>query len=300
MSMKVRRLGRDTLDLLLLIFLLGGAVVALLGAEFFPTELAGTVEPIAQGPSFRHILGTDTLGRDMLARLLEGMRTTMGVGIGATLLAIILGSIYGGLAGLAGPRTDEAMMRGVDVGFALPYMFLVILLVSFFGRSMTLLFIALGLVAWLPLARVVRAGVRNLRHEPFLEAARMMGGSHGYVLRAHLFPQLGTPLVVYATLMLPVVMMQEAFLSFLGLGVKPPMASWGTLVAEGVERMETAPWILIVAGGSLALWLIGLHLAGDRLARRLNVHRTTGTPEKIMAVGPAPDGQDQEDGGAAS
>jgi len=300
MSMKVRRLGRDTLDLLLLVFLLGGAVVALLGAELFHAELAGTVEPIAQGPSLRHILGTDSLGRDMAARLLEGMRTTMGVGIGATLLAIILGSIYGGLAGLAGPRTDEAMMRGVDVCFSLPYMFLVILLVSLFGRSMTLLFIALGLVAWLPLARVVRAGVRNLRHEPFLEAARMMGGSQGYVLRAHLFPQLGAPLVVYATLMLPVVMMQEAFLSFLGLGVMPPTASWGTLVAEGVVRMETAPWILLVAGGSLALWLIGLHLAGDRLARRLNVHRTTGTPEKTTVAGPVPDAQDEADGGAAS
>lgn len=286
-----RRLGPVTLDFILLGIILGVAVVALLGAELFPSELAGTVVPGAQSPSPQHPLGTDSLGRDMLARLLEGMRTTMAVGIGATILALIAGTIYGGISGLAGPRVDEAMMRGVDVGYSLPYMFLVILLVSLSGgRSLALLFVALGLVEWLPLARVVRAGVRNLRNEAFLEASRMMGGSRIYVFIFHLFPQLGTPLVVYSTLMLPVVMMQEAFLSFLGLGVPPPMASWGTLIAEGVERMETAPWILLFAAGSLALWLICLHLAGDRLARMLNVYRTTGLPDKAMAVGPAPKG----------
>ena len=298
--MKARRLGRNTLDMLLMIFLLGGAVVALLGAEFFPPELAGTVPLVAQKPTLQHILGTDILGRDMLALLFEGMRTTMAVGIGATLLAMVFGIIFGVLAGIAGPRTDEAMMRGVGVGLSLPYLFLLILLVSLFGHSLALLFIALGLVGWLPLSRVVRAGVRNLRNEPFLEAARMMGGSYGYVLRAHLFPQLGTPLVVYATLMLPVVMMQEAFLSFLGLGVKPPMASWGTLVAEGVERMETAPWILLAAGGSLALWLICLHLVGDRMSRRLNVTRMTGATDKAMSAGAASEVHNQAGGEAVS
>ena len=298
--MKARRLGRNTLDMLLMIFLLGGAVVALLGAEFFPPELAGTVPLVAQKPTLQHILGTDILDRDMLALLFEGMRTTMAVGIGATLLAMVFGLIFGVLAGLAGPRTDEAMMRGVGVGLSLPYLFLLILLVSLFGHSLALLFIALGLVGWLPLSRVVRAGVRNLRNEPFLEAARMMGGSYGYVLRAHLFPQLGTPLVVYTTLMLPVVMMQEAFLSFLGLGVKPPMASWGTLVAEGVERMETAPWILLAAGGSLALWLICLHLVGDRMSRRLNVTRMTGATDKAMSAGAASEVHNQAGGEAVS
>ncbi|MFC1545124.1 ABC transporter permease [Gemmatimonadota bacterium] len=278
-----RRPGSAVLDLLLLIILLGGAIAALLGADLFPSELAGSALPEATPPSARHIFGTDALGRDMLARLLEGMRTTMAIGIGATILAIMMGSIYGGIAGLAGSRTDEVMMRGVDVGFSLPYMFLVILLVSLAGeRSLLLLFMALGLVEWLPLSRVVRAGVRNLRGEAFIEASRMMGAGRLYVLRSHLFPNLGGPLVVYATLMLPVVMMQEAFLSFLGLGVAPPMASWGTLVADGVARMETAPWILLTAGLSLAVWLVSLHLAGDRLARRLNVHRTTGAVDRVM------------------
>ena len=179
------------------------------------------------------------------------------------------------------------------MGFSLPYLLLLILLVSLFGRSLTLLFIALGLMGWLPLSRVVRAGVRNLRQEAFLEAARMMGGSYGYVLRAHLFPQLGTPLVVYATLMLPVVMMQEAILSFLGLGVQPPMTSWGTLVAEGVKQMETAPWILLVAGGSLAVWLICLHLAGERMSRRLLVATMSGVTDKTMSAGAASDVFDQ-------
>ena len=280
-----RRPGSAVLDLFLLIILLGGAIAALLGADLFPAELAGSALPEATPPSIRHIFGTDALGRDMLARLLEGMRTTMAIGIGATLLALVMGSIYGGIAGLVGPRTDEIMMRGVDVGFSLPYMFLVILLVSLTGeRSLLLLFVALGLVEWLPLSRVVRAGVRNLRSEPFVEASRMMGAGRLYVLRSHLFPNLGGPLVVYATLMLPIVMMQEAFLSFLGLGVAPPMASWGSLVADGVTRMETAPWILLTAGLSLALWLICLHLAGDRLARKLNVHRTTGASDRVMAA----------------
>lgn len=298
--MKARRLGRYTFDLVLLTFILGVAVLALLGAEFFTPEVVGTVPSVAQKPSLQHILGTDSLGRDILALLFEGMLTTMAVGIGATLLAIVFGSIFGGLAGLAAPRTDEAMMRGVDVGFSLPHLFLLILLVSLFGRSLTLLFIALGMVGWLPLSRVVRAGVRNLRQKPFLEAARMMGGSYGYVLRTHLFPQLGTPLVVYATLMLPVVMMQEAFLSFLGLGVQPPMASWGTLVAEGVKQMETAPWILLVAGGSLALWLFCLHLAGERLSRRLLVAKMYGATDKTMSAGAASDVFDQAGGEAVS
>ncbi|MFO7768262.1 MAG: ABC transporter permease [bacterium] len=271
-----------TADTLLLTILLVWAVAVLLGAELFPAELAGAADPVARPPSPQHPLGTDGLGRDLLARLLEGMRTTMGVGIGATLLALLLGTAYGAAAGLVGPRTDEAMMRAVDVGFSLPYMFLVILLVTVFGRSMALLFIALGLVEWLPAARVVRAGVRSLRDEPFLEAARMQGGSRTYVLSSHLLPQLGAPLVVYATLMVPAVMMQEAFLSFLGLGVPPPMASWGTLIAEGLERVDTAPWILLASGGSLALWLVCMYAGGDRLARRLNVREAAGRPETVL------------------
>jgi oligopeptide transport system permease protein len=268
-----RHLGSDTVDTLLLLVLLGWAVLVLVGAEFFPAEWAGSLAPTAVAPGPGAPLGTDTLGRALGPRLLEGMRTTMGVGIGATLIALLLGSLYGALAGLAGPRTDEVLMRGVDVGLALPFLFLVILLVTLLGRSMIILFLALGLLSWMPLARVVRAGVRELRDEAFLETARMMGGRSFYVVRAHLLPQLSTPLVVWATLTLPVVMMEEAFLSFLGLGVPPPQASWGTLIAEGVARMETAPWILLLAGGSLALFLVLLHSAGDRLARRMDVHR---------------------------
>ena len=262
-----------TLDFVLLVLLLGWAILVLVGAEFFPAELAGGVLPEALAPGPGGALGTDTLGRALGPRLLEGMRTTMGIGIGATLIALIIGALYGALAGLAGPRTDEVMMRGVDVGLALPFLFLVILMVSLFGRSMTLLFLALGLLSWMPLARVVRAGVRDLRDEAFLEAARMMGGSRSYVLFRHLVPQLGPPLMVWATLTLPMVMMEEAFLSFLGLGVPPPQASWGTLVADGVARMGTAPWILLLAGGSLGLWLVLLHAAGDRLAARYGVER---------------------------
>jgi len=246
------------------------ALIAFAGALLLPPETAGTVAAGARAPSWSHPLGTDTLGRDLLARLLQGMRTTIAIGVTASLLALLAGTIYGGAAGLSRPRVDETLMRGVDIGLALPYMFVVILLVSLVDqRGFWLIAVVLGCVEWLPLSRVVRAGVRDLRNEGFIEAAAIMGGTRLYLLRAHLLPQLITPLVVYATLMLPVVMMQEAFLSFLGLGVPPPVASWGSLIAEGLRRLETAPWILLVSAGSLAFWLICLHAVGDRLARRL-------------------------------
>lgn len=285
MGGKISKVRISPLDWLVLFIVIGGAVAALLGPLFLGAQLAGIVEPVATPPGAGHLLGTDSLGRDMLVRLLEGMRTTLVIGVAATLMALLIGTFYGGVAGLARPKIDELMMRAVDVGLALPFMLLVILLVSLFGRSILLLLLALGLIGWLPLARVARAGVHNLRNEPFLEVIRMMGGSYRYTLRVHLFPQLGAPLAVYATWMLPVVMMQEAFLSFLGLGVAPPMASWGTLIADGVARMETAPWILLAAGGSLAIWLIALHLAGERLAVRLNVHRATGAFESVASAG---------------
>ena len=284
----------SSLDWLLLFIVVGGVLAALFGPLFLGPQLAGSMEPVATPPGPGHVLGTDTLGRDMLVRLLEGMRTTLIIGVAATLMALLIGTFYGGAAGLVRPKIDELMMRAVDVALALPFMLLVILLVSLFGRSFLLLLLALGLIAWLPLARVARAGVHNLREKPFLEATRMMGGSHQYTLRTHLFPQLGAPLTVYATWMLPVVMMQEAFLSFLGLGVAPPMASWGTLIADGVARMETAPWILMAAGGSLAIWLIALHLAGERLAVRLNVHRNTGAFEMVASTGDQQPGESTE------
>ncbi len=279
-----RSSGPGPIDIFLLAVLLGLAIVALVASSLFPAGLAEVPVPEALPPGAGHWLGTDELGQDVLRRLLEGMQTTMGVGIGATILAMVFGSIYGAIAGLAGRRTDEVMMRGVDVGFALPYMLLVILLMSFFGQSLLLLFLALGFVEWLPLSRVVRAGVHNLRDEPYLEAARMMGGKQIYVLWSHLIPQLGAPLIVYATLMLPMVMMQEAFLSFLGLGVPPPMASWGTMIADGVRLIDTAPWILIASAGTLAIWLGCLYAAGDRLAKSLNIRRSTGVADPSLAA----------------
>ncbi len=269
----VTRPGTDrTLDLLFGGFILLLAAVAFAGAVLLPPDIAGTVEAGAHPPSPEHLLGTDTLGRDLLGRLLQGMRTTIAIGVTASVLAVAAGTLYGGVAGLARPRADEAMMRGVDVALALPYMFIVILLVSLVDeRGFWLIAVVLGCVEWLPLSRIIRAGVRDLRHEAYVESARIMGGGRFYLLRAHLIPQLVAPLAVYATLMLPVVMMQEAFLSFLGLGVPPPTASWGSLIAEGVRRLETAPWILLAATGSLAIWLICLHAAGDRLARRLGL-----------------------------
>ncbi len=223
-----------------------------------------------QSPTWSHLLGTDELGRDMLTRILYGARISFAVGILATLVSLTIGVVYGSVAGFRGGRLDQVMMRAVDILYGLPFMFFVILLMVLFGRSIVNLFIALGAVQWLTMARIVRGQVLSLRVREFVLAAQAVGASPRRVLVRHLLPNALGPIVVYATLTVPAIMLEEAFLSFLGLGVQPPMSSWGSLAAEGAAAMEAYPWLIIFPGLALTLTLLSLNFLGDGLRDALD------------------------------
>jgi oligopeptide transport system permease protein len=222
-------------------------------------------------PSHTHWLGTDPLGRDLLARLLYGGRISLMVGILATLVSLTIGVLYGAISGFAGGKLDMVLMRCVDILFALPFTIFVILLMVFFGQNIILLFVAIGAVEWLTMARIVRGQVMSLKHQDFIEAARALGLRKRRILLRHILPNLLGPIIVYATLTVPEVMLLEAFLSFLGLGVQPPQSSWGVLIKEGAEMMEVYPWLLIYPAAAMALTLFALNFLGDGLRDALDV-----------------------------
>jgi oligopeptide transport system permease protein len=216
-------------------------------------------------PSWTHWAGTDQLGRDVLTRTLEGGRVSLLAGLCATAVALAIGVGYGAWSGFAGGRTDMVMMRAVEVLYALPFVVFVILLMVVFGRHFALLFVAIGAVGWLTMARIVRGQVLSLKQRDYVTAAAALGASRRRVVARHILPNLIGPVVVYATLAIPNAMLLEAFISFLGLGVHPPMSSWGVLIQEGAGRMEESPWLLIVPGGLFAATLFALNTIGDGL-----------------------------------
>jgi len=224
----------------------------------------------AQGPSLKHWMGTDVLGRDLITRLLYGGRISLGVGFMATLVSILIGVIYGAVAGYVGGKTDSLMMRFVDILYALPFTIFVILLMVVFGRNIVLLFIAIGAVEWLTMARIVRGQVQSLKKLEFVDAAISLGSSQGRIILRHLIPNSLGPIIVYATLTIPTVMLLEAVLSFLGLGVQPPMSSWGLLIKEGAEKMEVYPWLLLFPVLFFSLTLFSLNFLGDGLRDALD------------------------------
>jgi oligopeptide transport system permease protein len=221
-------------------------------------------------PSWLHPLGTDILGRDLLARLLYGSRISLLVGLIATLVSLVIGVTYGAVAGYFGGRTDDVMMRIVDVIYSLPYIILVVILLALFERSLFLLFAALGAVSWLTMARIVRGQVLSLKNEQFIEAARSIGVSNLKIIFRHIVPNTLGPVIVYATLTVPSVILQEAFLSFLGLGVQPPTPSWGVLASEGAQAIAVHPLLLIAPGVMMALTLFSLNFLGDGLRDALD------------------------------
>ena len=224
----------------------------------------------ASPPSAEHLLGTDVLGRDLLSRLLYGARISLLVGFVATGVALVIGVSWGIVAGYFGGRVDSVMMRIVDVLYGLPFIIFIILLMVIFGRNIWLLFAAIGAVEWLTMARIVRAQVIGLKNQEFVQAAQVMGVSNISMFRRHILPNILGPIAVYATLTIPQVMLLEAFLSFLGLGIQPPMSSWGTLIRYGVESMEEHYWLLIYPGLTFTITLFALNFFGDGLRDALD------------------------------
>ncbi len=225
-------------------------------------------------PSAAHWLGTDVLGRDLLCRLLYGGRISLLIGVCATGVSLLIGVTYGMLAGYIGGRTDAVLMRLVDVLYALPFTIFVIILMVVFGRHFLLLFVAIGAVEWLTMARIVRGQVMAVREQLFIKAATVLGYSHARIMLRHIVPNCIGPVVVYTTLTVPRVILLESFLSFLGLGVQRPMSSWGLLIRDGAESMESYPWLLIGPAIVLSVTLFALNFLGDGLRDALDPKRS--------------------------
>lgn len=226
-------------------------------------------------PSVEHPMGTDIAGRDLLARVLLGGRISLMVGIISTFVSLLIGVAYGATAGYLGGKVDEVMMRFVDILYAIPYMMIVIVLLALFGGQsplgqLFLLFLALGAVSWLTMARIVRGQVISLKNQEFVTAARAGGVSQTKIIFRHLVPNCVGPVIVYSTLQVPSVMLLEAFLSFLGLGVQAPLASWGSLAADGIQTIAIFPWQLIFPGITMAVTLFSLNFIGDGLRDALD------------------------------
>ena len=226
-------------------------------------------------PSAQHWFGTDGIGRDLLTRTLSGARVSMAIALLATSVSCLIGIPWGAFAGYVGGHVDQAMMRFVDGLYALPFILLVILLGALFGRSIYLLFIALGAVSWLDLARIVRGQTLAAKNEAYVEAARAMGATLPRIVFRHIAPNVVGPAIVYATLTVPGVVIAESFISFLGLGVQEPRTSWGVLIADGAREMRTSPWQLAFPTIFLAATLFSFNVLGDRLRAAFDVRSTT-------------------------
>jgi oligopeptide transport system permease protein len=218
-----------------------------------------------------HLLGTDDSGRDLFSRLCWGGLISLGVGLAATFVALIIGVTYGAIAGFFGGKLDAVMMRITDILYSLPFTIFVILLMVLFGRSILLLFAAIGAVEWLTMARIVRSQVMAVKRMEYIEAARSLGFGRRRIILRHILPNILGPVVVYITLTIPAVMLLEAFLSYLGLGVQPPVSSWGVLINDGAKVMEEHAWQLLYPAGIFSLTLLSLNFLGDGLRDALDV-----------------------------
>ena len=260
------RLTTNKLSLFSLIYIFILVFVALITPFIAPYDYA--YQDLALGaspPSSDHLLGTDTLGRDLLTRMMYGSRISLMVGFLATSVALIIGVIWGTIAGFSGGKTDAIMMRIVDTLYGIPFIILIILLMVIFGRNLVLLFLAIGAVEWLTMARIVRSQVLNLSRQEFILSAEAMGVSKLNIIFRHLIPNAMGPVIVYATLTVPQIMLLESFLSFLGLGVQPPLSSWGLLIRDGAVSMEEYWWLLIFPSLAFSLTLFSLNFIGDGL-----------------------------------
>jgi len=269
-----RRLRANTGAVIALCIVVILVAMALVGPWLSPNNLeALDWSHVAAWPGMAHAhwFGTDRLGRDLFVRTLDGARVSLAVGLVASAVSLSVGVSYGAVAGYLGGRTDQLMMRIIEILSGLPLIFFVIFLTVILGRSETLLFVSIGAVGWLTMARIVRGRTLSIRQQEFIEAAVASGASTARIIIKHVVPNVLGPVIVYATLTVPQIILFESFLSFLGLGIQEPHASLGTLIAQGAGEMEAAPWILLVPGGFLALLLLSLNILGDGLRDALDV-----------------------------
>lgn len=290
---KLAMFGLWALAIMVVAVTIGPAIIRWTTGYTYDLIPADTQLIKAMPPSLRHLMGTDDAGRDIFARVLQGGRISLMVGIISTTVSLVIGVSYGAVAGYLGGRIDNMMMRLVDVLYSIPYILIVIVLLSVFGGPSTpewitwlsstlggagnqglsqifLLFFALGLVSWLTMARVVRGQILTLKNQEFVLAARAGGASTTKIIFRHLVPNAIGPVIVYATLTVPSVMLTEAFLSFLGLGVQAPYASWGSLASDGIKNIAIFPWQLIFPGVTMAITLFSLNFLGDGLRDALD------------------------------
>tara|TARA_B100001093_G_scaffold180983_1_gene173805 strand:- start:102 stop:959 length:858 start_codon:yes stop_codon:yes gene_type:complete len=266
-----KRLFSNKLSLFSFVFISLIGVLAILTPLIAPYDYAyQDLDLGPSGPSITHWMGTDVLGRDLLTRILYGSRISLMVGFLATVVALFIGVIWGTVAGYAGGKVDTIMMRIVDAMYGVPFIILIILLMVIFGRNLVLLFVAIGAVEWLTMSRIVRSQVRSLSQQEFVLAARAMGVSRIDIIFRHLIPNTIGPVIVYATLTVPQIMLLEAFLSFLGLGVQAPMSSWGILIRDGAVSMEEYWWLLVFPSILFSLTLYSLNFIGDGLRDALD------------------------------
>lgn len=262
-----RRLMRNRAAVAGMIILAVLFVLAVVGPYLTPFRYDAVNKADVWAPPMTagHLLGADALGRDLLARLLMGLRVSLAIGFVATSVSLLIGVAWGAVAGFLGGVVDEVMMRVVDVLYSLPFIFFVILLTVTFGSNIVLIFVAIGAVEWLTMSRIVRGQTLTLKNKEFVEAARAGGLTQGTIIARHIVPNLLGPVVVYVTLTIPAVILAESFLSFLGLGVQPPMASLGTLIAGGAQDMELAWWLLVFPSITMVVTLMSFNFIGDGL-----------------------------------
>ncbi|RTZ16507.1 oligopeptide ABC transporter permease OppC [Vibrio aquaticus] len=222
------------------------------------------------GPNADHWFGTDSLGRDLYVRTLIGGRISLMVGVMGAFVAVLIGTLYGAASGFIGGKVDRVMMRILEILYAVPFMFLVIVLVTFFGRNIILIFVAIGAIAWLDMARIVRGQTLSLRSKEFIEAAHVCGVSKWKIITRHIVPNVLGIVAVYSTLLIPSMILTESFLSFLGLGVQEPMTSWGALLQEGAQTMEVAIWQLAFPAAFMVVTLFCFNYVGDGLRDALD------------------------------
>lgn len=275
MNRSVRKFLQNRAATISLIFIL----VILLLAIFAPlvTHFSYEEQVIAdrlQGPSLTHWMGTDNLGRDLFSRILYGARMSLAVGIFTALLALILGTFFGSIAGYFGGWTDRLVMRSVDLFYIFPSLLLAILLMLLLGRGFIGIFLALGMTAWVTQARLVRGQVLQAKEMSYVEAARAIGVTHPMIIAKHIIPNLWGPIIVSLTVQIPAAIMSESFLSFIGLGIQPPFSSWGTLASEGFRGMQSYPHLILFPGGILFCTMLAFNYLGDGLQDILDQKRT--------------------------